>query len=108
MAVKTKEEIIDYSRTHGLRRALVITALALEMRAVRAHLKPLGSVLGRSGTIYECGQFSGDGSEWLVVVVESGAGTHPAHAVVTSAQIDFSGFEIMVFVGIAASRKAEA
>ena len=108
MAVRTKEEVVEYSRAHGLRRALVITALALEMRAVRAHLKPLGSVLGRSGTIYECGQFSGDGSEWLVVVVESGAGTHPAHAVVTSAQIDFSGFEIMVFVGIAASRKAEA
>jgi hypothetical protein len=103
-----KEQILSHVQTHGLRTVLVVTALPLEMKAVRAHLAHLGSVQGHSGTIYECGQFSATGSEWLVVVAQSGAGIHPAHNHVTQAHMDFGSFELIVFVGIAGSRKVEA
>src|SRR6266404_3413256 len=103
-----KEQIFNHAQAHELRRVLIVTALPLEMKAVRAHLAHLGSVPGRSGTIYECGQFSATGSEWLVVVAQSGAGTHPAHNLVTTAHMDFGNFELVVFVGIAGSRKDEA
>lgn len=105
---KNKEEILEHAQSHGLRRALVVTALSLEMRAVRAHISQLGSVPGRSGAIYECGQFSADNSEWLVIVAESGAGNHPAQNIVTAAHVDFNEFEVVIFVGIAGSRKDEA
>ena len=108
MAAVTKQEILDVAAKGGLRRVLVVTALALEMKAVRAHITQLGSVAGRAGSIYECGQFSASGAEWLVVVAESGAGTHAAQSVVTNARIDFENFEIVIFVGIAGSRKPEA
>ena len=97
----SKEEINNYARERGLRRALIVTALASILRAVRAHLAHLGSVLGRSGTVYECGQFSGAGNDWLVVVAESGVGTHAAQSVVSFAHIDFDNFEVVIFVGIA-------
>src|SRR5688500_6089010 len=104
-----KEEIIKYAQDGGLRRGLLITALPLETRAVRAHLTHLSSVASRDGTIYECGQFIGRAGSWLVVVAESGAGTHPAHSVVTSAHIDFTDFfDVAIFIGIAGSRKPEA
>lgn len=85
-----------------------MTALPIEMRAVRAHLADLGSAMGRGGFIYECGQFSSAGDDWLVVVAQSGAGNHPAQSVVTYAHIDFEDFEILIFIGVGGSRKAEA
>src|SRR5690349_1336782 len=104
-----KEEIIKHAHDGGLRRALIVTALALETRAVRAHLKHLGSVASRDGTVYECGEFTGKFGSWLIVVAESGAGTHPAHSVVTSAHMDFIDFfDAAIFSGIAGSRKSEA
>jgi nucleoside phosphorylase len=106
--VRTASEVIQDADARGLRRVLIVTALPIEMKAVRAHLTDLGSCPGRDGNIYECGQFSGEGDEWLVVVAESGAGTHPAHSVVTYAHLEFGGFEITLFVGIGASRKTEA
>lgn len=108
MPIINRNEIIEYAEAHGLRRVLIVTALPLEMRAVRAHLSTLGAAQGRYGTIYECGQFVAEGCDWLVVVAESGAGTHPAHALVSAAQLDFDDFELIILVGIAASRKAEA
>jgi nucleoside phosphorylase len=104
----SKAQLLSYAQRHRLRRALVVTALPIETQAVRAHIKQLASILGRAGTIYECGQFSAIGEEWLVVVAESGAGTHPAQVIVTNAHIDFEAFEVVLFVGVAGSRKREA
>jgi nucleoside phosphorylase len=104
----SKDKLIEYAKKHRLRRVLVVTALPIETQAVRAHIKQLASIMGRAGTIYECGQFSTAGEEWLVVVAESGAGTHPAQGIVTNAHIDFEAFEIVAFVGVAGSRKKEA
>ena len=90
-----------------MRRAFIATALLLEMEAVRGHLRPVGSVLGRDGAVYECGVFSDSGKDWLVVVTETGAGTHAAESAVTHANILFPDFEVQFFVGIGGSRKSD-
>ncbi|QKD03473.1 hypothetical protein [Mesorhizobium loti] len=108
MKLVDKAEILKDAETRGLRRALFVTALDMEMSAVRAHLTHLGSCQARDGNIVEIGQFSAPGDEWLVVVTESGAGTHAAQTAVTYASVDFGPFEVMLFVGVAASRKPEA
>ena len=58
--------------------------------------------------IYECGVFSDPGGDWLVIVAETGAGTHPAQSAVTYAHLLFTQFEVQLFVGIGGSRKSEA
>lgn len=108
MTYRTAEDILEEARRRGMRRAFTVTALLLEMKAVRAHLTDMGSVLGKHGTIYECGSFSDRGQEWLIVVAETGAGTHPAHNVVSDAHTTFGKFELMLLVGIGGSRKDDA
>ena len=108
MTFQSPAEILADADARGLRRALVVTALPIEMRAVRAHLEDLASSSGRDGTIYECGQFTAEGAEWLVVVAECGPGNHPAHSVVTHAHTDLGEFEAVLFIGIAGSRKSDA
>ena len=107
MPFRNMDEILKDAVDRGLRRALIVTALPIEMRAVRAHLKDLGSCVGRDGTVFECGQFTSLGAEWLVVVAESGAGTHLAQSVVTYALIEFANIEVLFFTGVGASRKQD-
>lgn len=108
MTYRTAEDILVEARRRSMRHAFIVTALLLEMKAVRAHLTDMGSVLGKHGTIYECGSFSDRGQEWLIVVAETGAGTHPAHNVVSDAHTVFGKFELMLLVGIGGSRKDDA
>src|SRR5688572_19815750 len=108
MVFKTPADIAANADEHGLRRILIVTALKPEMQAVRAHLAPLASSTGKSGTVYECGQFTAEGQDWLVVVAECGPGNHFAHSVVTFAQMDFGYFELVLFSGVAGSRKSDA
>ncbi len=108
MTYRSAKEILEEAKRRGMRRAFFVTALLLEMRAVRAHLNDMGSVLGRHGSIYECGSFSDRGQEWLIVVAETGAGTHPAHDVASDAHVVFDKFELQILVGIGGSRKADA
>jgi nucleoside phosphorylase len=101
-------DILAEADQRGLRRAFIITALPLEMSAVRGHLKTLGSVADqRSGMIYECGVFSDPGEDWLVVVTETGPGNHAALSAVTYAHVLFSQFEVQILVGIGGSLKSE-
>ena len=100
MTYRTAEDILTEADRRSLRRAFFVTALLLEMEAVRGHLTQMGSVLGRDGAIYECGTFSDSGNDWLVVVTETGAGTHSAQGAVTYAHLMFGPFEIQVLVGI--------
>ncbi len=108
MTYRTADDILGEAKRRGMRRAFMVTALLLEMKAVRAHLTDMGSVLGKRGTIYECGSFNDRGQEWLIVVAETGAGTHPAHNVVSDAHVVFGKFEAMFLVGIGGSRKDDA
>jgi nucleoside phosphorylase len=106
MKIMSVEEILAEARRRKLRLALFVTALELELQAVVGHLVPIASVKGRDGTIYECGLFRDVREEWLVVVAETGAGTHPAQSIVTNAHIHFTP-EIQIFVGVGGSRKAD-
>jgi nucleoside phosphorylase len=105
MKLDDPSEILAKADAQGLRRALIVTALPLEMKAVRVYLKDLGSCVARDGNVFEFGQFSGTGHEWLVVVAESGAGNHASQGIVTTAITQFGPFELLLFIGVAASRK---
>nr|WP_264569901.1 hypothetical protein [Sphingobium sp. B2D3D] len=80
----------------------------LEMEAVQSHIDYLGSVSGEDGAVYECGVFSDLGQDWLVVVTETGEGTHAALSAVSYAHRAFAPFEVMILVGVGGSRKEEA
>lgn len=101
-------DILSRVEERGMRKAFFVTALLLEMEAVRGHLTHLGSVGGHDGAVYECGVFTESGQEWLVVVTETGAGTHPAQSAVNYAHTMFGGFEVQILVGIGGSRKKDA
>lgn len=100
-------QIFAKATAAGWRRALFITALPLEMAAVRKFTTHVGSCQGRDGNVFELGLFAGSGSDWLVVVGESGAGNHQSHAIVTNACMQFGPFELIAFVGVAATRKID-
>jgi nucleoside phosphorylase len=106
MKIMSVGEILAEARQRGLRVALFVTALDLELQAVLGHLMRLASVKGRDGTIYECGVFGDVDQEWLVVVAETGAGTHLAQGIVTNAHMHFEP-EIQIFVGVGGSRKED-
>jgi nucleoside phosphorylase len=106
MAIRLVEDVRREAKERSWRCALIVTALDLELQAVVAHMEPLASVKGRDGVIYECGIFWDVGQDWLIVVAESGAGTHPAQNTVTNAHIDFEP-ELQIFVGIGGSRKED-
>ena len=108
MPCRTSEEIVEMARNSGMRLVLVITALPLEMEAVRGHLNPIGAALGRKGAVYETGAFREGGQEFLVVVCVTGAGTHPAERAALVAHDEFGGFDLQMVVGIGGSRKATA
>ncbi len=86
-------------------RAVVITALPLECRAVCKHLKNLRAKAHPRGTVYEVGVFDGGaGRQWDVLVVEAGAGNTGAAAEVERA-IAFYNPELAFFVGVAGGVK---
>ncbi len=87
------------------RKAVVITALPIECRAVCKHLKNLREEAHPRGTIYELGVFDGGaGRQWDILVVEAGAGNTSAAAEVERA-ISFFEPELAFFVGVAGGVK---
>lgn len=106
MRTLSVDQVREEAAKRNLRLALIVTALDLELQAVIAHLIPLASVKGRDGVIYECGVFHDVGQDWLVIVAETGAGTHQAQAVITSAHMQFEP-ELQIFVGVGGSRKSD-
>src|SRR5689334_2414223 len=106
MSFRSAEEILEEAHARGMGRALIVTALGKEIRGVLAHLAPMGSVRAR-GFIYECGAFSGEERDWLVVAAQSGPGNAAAQAVTMTAHHDFDSFDVMMFVGVAGSRKRD-
>ena len=108
MTERTPRELLDEAASAGRRRALIVTALPLEMEAVVAHLTDAVSTKGEAGAVYETGLFLDGDEEWLIVVCVTGPGTHPAEMTATDAHYDFDEFEVQVFVGVAGSRKSTA
>lgn len=108
MIYRTASNILEEADRRGMRRAFLVTAMMLEMEAVQSHIEYLGSVSGEDGAVYECGVFSDLGQDWLVVVAETGEGTHAALSAVSYAHRAFAPFEVMILVGVGGSRKEEA
>jgi nucleoside phosphorylase len=57
-----------------MKRAVILTALPVEYRAVRKHLSDCSEETHEKGTVYETGRFEG----WQVLIAEIGAGNETA------------------------------
>lgn len=106
LELSNEKELLAEADRKGMRKALVVTAIALELEAVRAELKNVGSVITPAG-VFEFEQFTASGQEWLVVTGECSAGNLPAMAFITTAIQRFGPFEVIIFVGVAGSRKVD-
>ncbi len=84
--------------------AVILTAIAVEFRAVRAHLSNCQEEVHPEGTVYERGTFSSNGQFWQVGIVEIGAGNVEA-AVETKRAIDYFKPSVVLFVGVAGGLK---
>jgi nucleoside phosphorylase len=84
--------------------AVILTAIPVEYKAVRAHLSDLQEETHPEGTIYERGNFSSNGGSWEVGIVEMGAGIAEA-AVETKRAIDYFQPNVILFVGVAGGLK---
>lgn len=86
-------------------KAVILTALGVECKAVFAHLANTQEVVHPTGTIYNQGEFRRrDGSTWSVAVAQIGPGNAGA-AVEAQRAIDFFNPKTIFFVGIAGGIK---
>jgi hypothetical protein len=69
----------ELDQARGIPKAIILTALPVEYRAVRVHLTDLQEEIHPQGTVYEKGKFSSAIHSWEVGIVEIGEG-NPAAA----------------------------
>jgi nucleoside phosphorylase len=100
-------EFRDRKDRDGLRSAVILTAIPLETEAVLAHLSDVAIVRGSKGTMYRCGRFLCTAGDWFVVVAITSAGNQGAGSVLQAALADFREIDLVLFVGIAGSVKAD-
>lgn len=84
-------------------RAIVLTALRVEFKAVVRHLSEIGEVTHK-GSVYEIGRFSANGAGWEVLVVEIGPG-NAAAAFEAERAISFFSPAVALFIGVAGGVK---
>ena len=85
-------------------RAVILTAIPIEYKAVRSHLTNLKEEIHPQGTIYERGSFSANGNTWEVGIVEVGAGNSGA-ALEAERAIAYFQPNVILFVGVAGGIK---
>jgi nucleoside phosphorylase len=86
------------------RKALILTALGLETKAVLSHLSQRRETEPVRGTIFHEGVFKGGAAEWQVRVAEAGAGNVPSAVTAERAIADFKP-SLAIFVGVAGGIK---
>ncbi|VEP12178.1 conserved hypothetical protein [Hyella patelloides LEGE 07179] len=85
-------------------RAVILTAIPIEYKAVRSHLTNLKEEMHPQGTIYERGNFSANGDTWEIGIVEVGAGNSGA-ALEAERAIAYFHPNVILFVGVAGGIK---
>ena len=90
-----------------VRRALIITTVVHESRAVQAHLVDVERIAGFNGDIYEMGRFPDPAGDWHVIHAITAAGNSNASVVATKAHAEFGKFNVQMFVGVAGSLKED-
>lgn len=83
-----------------MKRAVILTALPVEYRAVRQHLTDCSEQMHEKGTVYETGRFE----DWQVLIAEIGAGNETAAVEAERAIQHFSPI-VLMFVGVAGGIK---
>jgi len=86
------------------RRALILTALSVEFKAVQAHLHDVREDEDAVGTVYEVGRFGSGKSAWDVCIAQVGVGNPEAAAAVERALAYFPP-QVALFVGVAGGIK---
>lgn len=89
--------------TPGPYRAIILTALEVECRAILSHLSITEEDVYK-GTIYHVGTFSSIDKSWAVAVAQIGAGNDVA-ALETERAIDHFNPNVALFVGVAGGIK---
>ncbi|QXE92118.1 hypothetical protein KP001_06210 [Geomonas subterranea] len=106
MAFQTPADIKIEFRDHP-RRALILTTVVCESRAVKAHLAKPERLVGEKGALYEYGYFSDPAGDWLVVHAITSQGNSDAGLVTGKAFQEFGSFHAVMFVGVAGSLKED-
>lgn len=83
--------------------AVILTALPVEYRAVRNHLRGIKEEVHK-GTVYERGIFLAEAGRWQVGIVQIGVGNAPAAAEAERA-IAYFRPRVVLFVGVAGGLK---
>lgn len=106
MAYRTPADVKEEFRAHP-RRALILTTVPYETRAVNAHLTDAELLAGENGTTYDFGRFSDPAGEWLIVHALTAQGNSDAGLVASKAHQEFGRFNALMFVGVAGSLKED-
>lgn len=106
MAYRTPANVKEEFRAHP-RRALIITTVVHESRAVKAHLTSPEILIGEKDGLYEYGRFSDPAGDWLVVHAITPQGNTDASLVASKTYQEFGSFHAQIFVGVAGSLKED-
>jgi nucleoside phosphorylase len=103
-ALREAEERRAAEQARPQKTAVVLTALAVEFRAVLAHLSDVREQMHDAGTIYKVGSFRGKEADWTVAVAVIGAGNPGAAAEAERAIATFTP-QATLFIGVAGGIK---
>jgi nucleoside phosphorylase len=106
MAFRTPSEVKEEFRAHP-RRALILTTVDHESRAVKAHLTNPEILIGEKGAFYEYGLFSDPAGDWLIIHLITSQGNSDAALATSKAFQEFGQFTVLMFVGVAGSLKED-
>lgn len=106
MNFRRPADVREEFRAHP-RRALIITTVIFESKAVKAHLTAPELLIGENSANYEYGRFADPAGEWLIVHALTAPGNSDAALVASRAHHEFGRFHAQMFVGVAGSLKED-